>query len=322
MNEGLVVIIGSGELGPSMKSTYRHLLEHVNATEITILDSTYGFQENADHLTERIEQHFRDAFSVDTKVASLRRPDADQSDRDRFIAAVEQAQVVFAGPGSPSYANRIWSQLPLRATLTAVVDRGGAVVMASAAAVTLGAQAIPVYEIYKVGDDPKWLPGFDLLSNYGLSVAVVPHWNNREGGFHDTSHCFIGATRFRQLVDQLSPEISLLGVDEHTSVSVHSQSGVMLVLGSGASHFNDQTFDTSMPVPGFVARPQLEAALPPPEQESEWRGVIALLVELREEARARGDFARSDSIRDRLSEVGVMIRDTPTGTEWSANHDR
>ena len=155
MNEGLVVIIGSGELGPSMKSTYRHLLEHVNATEITILDSTYGFQENADHLTERIEQHFRDAFSVGTKVASLRRPDASQGDRDRFIATLEQAQVVFAGPGSPSYANRIWSQLPLRETLTTVVDRGGAVVMASAAAVTLGAQAIPVYEIYKVGDDPQ-----------------------------------------------------------------------------------------------------------------------------------------------------------------------
>ncbi|MBA3361129.1 MAG: hypothetical protein H0T94_06660 [Acidimicrobiia bacterium] len=95
-------------------------------------------------------------------------------------------------------------------------------VMASAAAVTLGARSIPVYEIYKVGDDPVWFDGLDVLASYGLSVAVVPHWNNREGGFHDTSHCFIGVKRFRQLVADLPAEISVLGIDEHTSLSIHA----------------------------------------------------------------------------------------------------
>ncbi len=222
MSEGLIVIIGSGELGPSMKTTYRHLFEHVAASSVTILDSPYGFQENADELTTRIEKHFRDSFGVKTKVASLRWADAKGVERRRFLESVEQSEVVFAGPGSPSYAIRVWSGLGMREALSKVVDRGGGVVMASAAAVTLGARSIPVYEIYKVGDDPVWFDGLDVLASYGLSVAVVPHWNNREGGFHDTSHCFIGVKRFRQLVADLPAEISVLGIDEHTSLSIHA----------------------------------------------------------------------------------------------------
>ncbi|CAN5870238.1 hypothetical protein BH18ACT6_BH18ACT6_02330 [soil metagenome] len=143
MSEGLIVIIGSGELGPSMKTTYRHLFEHVAASSVTILDSPYGFQENADELTTRSEKHFRDSFGVKTKVASLRRADAKGVERRRFLESVEQSEVVFAGPGSPSYAIRVWSGLGMREALSKVVDRGGGVVMASAAVVTLGAKVDP-----------------------------------------------------------------------------------------------------------------------------------------------------------------------------------
>ena len=52
---------------------------------------------------------------------------------------------------------------------------------ATAAALTLGAFTVPVYEIYKVGEDPHWLEGLDVLGSVGLSVAVVPHYNNAEG---------------------------------------------------------------------------------------------------------------------------------------------
>ncbi|MDQ3500342.1 MAG: hypothetical protein M3488_05100 [Actinomycetota bacterium] len=100
----------------------------------------------------------------------------------------------------------------------------------------------------------------DVLASYGLSVAVVPHWNNREGGFHDTSHCFIGVKRFRQLVADLPAEISVLGIDEHTSLSIHAATGMMRVLGAGEAHLNDKDFDSSLPNPGFALR----RALPKP----------------------------------------------------------
>ncbi|MCA9230772.1 MAG: cysteine--tRNA ligase [Planctomycetales bacterium] len=46
-------------------------------------------------------------------------------------------------------------------------------------------------------------------------------------------------------------------------------------------------------------------------------GIMQLLIELRQTARANKDFATSDTIRDRLAELGVTLEDRPGGTEWS-----
>ena len=45
--------------------------------------------------------------------------------------------------------------------------------------------------------------------------------------------------------------------------------------------------------------------------------LVTLLMEQRQNARKAKDFATSDLIRDRLTEAGVELKDTPTGTEWS-----
>jgi cysteinyl-tRNA synthetase len=46
-------------------------------------------------------------------------------------------------------------------------------------------------------------------------------------------------------------------------------------------------------------------------------GVMKLLIELRADARAAKDFATSDTIRNRLAEIGIALEDRPGGTEWS-----
>jgi cysteinyl-tRNA synthetase len=45
--------------------------------------------------------------------------------------------------------------------------------------------------------------------------------------------------------------------------------------------------------------------------------LVAALIEQREEARARRDFAAADAVRDRLGAAGVEIEDTPSGPRWS-----
>ncbi len=45
-------------------------------------------------------------------------------------------------------------------------------------------------------------------------------------------------------------------------------------------------------------------------------GLIELLIELRQAARARRDFEQADAIRERLRELGVVLEDTPRGTRW------
>jgi len=47
--------------------------------------------------------------------------------------------------------------------------------------------------------------------------------------------------------------------------------------------------------------------------------LISLLLEQRDDARARKDFSAADAIRDRIASMGIVIEDTPTGTRWSIN---
>ncbi len=44
--------------------------------------------------------------------------------------------------------------------------------------------------------------------------------------------------------------------------------------------------------------------------------VIRLLLQQRQEAKSRKDYAASDLIRKQLSALGILVRDTKQGAEW------
>ena len=46
-------------------------------------------------------------------------------------------------------------------------------------------------------------------------------------------------------------------------------------------------------------------------------GLINMVLEERKDAKANKDWAKSDKIRDDLKEIGVNIKDTKDGVEWS-----
>ncbi len=46
-------------------------------------------------------------------------------------------------------------------------------------------------------------------------------------------------------------------------------------------------------------------------------GLVSALLEQRQAARERKDYAASDAIRDRLNELGVAVEDTPAGPRWT-----
>ena len=115
-------------------------------------------------------------------VASFRnREQATPLEYETMLARVAEARYVFAGPGSPSYALRQWLGTAVPDLLAAKLRDGGCVTLASAAAVGLGVCSLPVYEVYKVGEEPRWLDGLDLLSVTGLRAAVVPALQQRRG---------------------------------------------------------------------------------------------------------------------------------------------
>ena len=53
-----------------------------------------------------------------------------------------------------------------------------------------------------------------------------------------------------------------------------------------------------------------------PASEDRESPLIRLLMDLRNEARARKEWALSDSIRDRLAKIGIVLEDGKDGTTW------
>lgn len=233
----LLVLMGSGETTPTMVTPHQHLLAGVGDGDRLVLDTPYGFQENADELSARTIEYFARNVGHEVDVLSLRDastlgPVAAEVLADRVAAA----DWVFAGPGSPTYFARqlLATSVPdaLRRRL-ADAGRANVTILASAAACTAGRLAIPVYELYKVGEAPHWRDGLDLLRPHGLDVVVVPHYDNAEGGTHDTSCCYIGDRRLRSLEAGLDPGTWVLGVDEHTAAIIDLDARELRVEGRG-----------------------------------------------------------------------------------------
>jgi cyanophycinase-like exopeptidase len=235
----LLVIMGSGETAPTMKGPHRQVFEQLAAStggnvDAVLLDTPFGFQENVDILAAKTAEYFTDAVSRNVDIAGLARTDHDDVVAiETAIAKVRAADWVFAGPGSPTFALRQWEGTPIPDSIGAKLRDGGAVVFSSAAALTLGRKTIPVYEVYKSGADPYWVDGLDVLTDIGLPVVVIPHYDNKEGGNHDTSKCYLGERRLLMLEPELDDDVFILGVDEHTGVIIDLDAQTAEIVGKG-----------------------------------------------------------------------------------------
>ncbi len=232
----ILAIMGSGETAPTMAKVHRALFARFGdgPAPATVIDTPYGFQENADEISGRIVDYFRQSVGRTFTVASYRRREIPPLDAAPALGRIREARYVLAGPGSPSYALRQWAGGPIPGALADKLAGGGVLTVASAVALTVGVVTIPVYEIYKVGADPYWLEGLDLLGPAtGLKAAVVPHFDNAEGGTHDTRFCYVGERRLGILERALPEGSFILGVDSHTALVLDLDARTAGVFGLG-----------------------------------------------------------------------------------------
>jgi hypothetical protein len=239
----ILAIIGSGETSPTMVTVHKELVSRLglDRPKAIVLATPYAFQENAADVSARAQRYFADSVGLRVRIGAGTSPDADPEmappligEEARGEAAITAADWVFAGPGSPSYALAHWRAGPVAAALRNRILAGdGLTVLASAAAATAGRFTVPVYEIYKVGGALRWLAGLDLLGTLGLTVAVIPHYDNAEGGRYDTRHCYLGARRLAVMERELPADAAILGVDEHTAMLIDLRAGGVEIRGRG-----------------------------------------------------------------------------------------
>jgi peptidase E len=233
--KGIIALMGSGELTATMVEVHKQLLASLAVPpKVAFLDTPAGFQLNVDFLSERAADYFRQRIQHPLRVASFKsREGTSPFEAEEAYQVLREAGYILIGPGSPTYAVRQWRETPIASILIQRIEAGGCLVAASAAALTVGSCTLPVYEIYKVGQELYWEQGLDILSHFGFDLVVVPHWNNAEGGTHDTRFCYMGEPRFRKLEQLLSNSASVLGLDEHTACLLDLNKNEALVQGIG-----------------------------------------------------------------------------------------
>jgi hypothetical protein len=243
--------------------------------------------------------------------------------------------MIFMGPGSPTYAVRQLKESLAWDIVRARHRLGATLVFASAATISVGAWALPVYEIFKVGEDVHSLPGLNLFNDFGLSLSFIPHWNNAEGGVDlDSSRCFVGLDRFNEWCNSLPSENTTLGLDEHTGIIFDFQTGECQALGvssvSLVRECDPEIYAAGATFPlseiGEIRIPEpLDAGIPaevwdmittasqpeddvPPEE-------VQALAEQRQQARAEKNWAESDRLRDEIAALGWSVQDTAEGAK-------
>ncbi len=155
-------------------------------------------------------------------------------DDPALAGAIFRSNYVFMGPGSPTYAVRHLQDSFTWHSMLAQHRLGAAIVFSSASTISVSKYALPVYEIYKVGEELHWKDGLDFFAHFGLNLMITPHWNNNDGGDElDTSRCYMGQERYERLLALLPRLPVILGIEENTGVVINPDSGECTVVGVG-----------------------------------------------------------------------------------------
>lgn len=335
---GQIAFLGSGETSLAGGRIFETLARSLpQPLKIAILETPAGFELNsglvAGRVAEFLEKRLQN-YKPQIDVIPARKRGTDFSPDDpEILKPLLSADMIFMGPGSPTYAVRqlqdslAWDIVRARHRL------GATLVFASAATISIGAWALPVYEIFKVGEDVHNVPGLNLFADFGLPLSFIPHWNNAEGGVDlDTSRCFVGLDRFNEWCNNLPSESTTLGLDEHTGIIFDFQTSECQVLGvssvSLVRECDPEIYATGATFPltelGEMRIPeQLDAGIPAEvwkmvttanelEDDSPPQEVQAL-TEQRQQARAEKNWAESDRLRDEIAAFGWQVQDTPEG---------
>jgi hypothetical protein len=234
-NKGKIVLMGSGELTATMVEVHKGLLDQLpGPPQATFLDTPAGFQLNVDQISRKAAEYFRVHIRSLLSISSFKSHETTTDfDAQQAFHILRNSNYILIGPGSPTYAVRQLKVSPIPEIITQCVASGGCLVAASAAALTVGRLTLPVYEIYKVGHALQWIDGMNILGQFGFDLVVVPHWNNAEGGTHDTRFCFMGEPRFRELEALIPQKIPVLGLDEHTACILDFEDKQIEIKGLG-----------------------------------------------------------------------------------------
>ena len=343
---GPILLFGSGETLPSSGKAYEHLAKGLEKKpSISILETPAGFEPNSEMVANNIRDFLvRRLQNYDPQVNLIparKKGTLFSPDNPEILFPLMRSNWLFMGPGSPTYAvNQLRDSLAYLYIKSAHL-LGASMTLASAAVLAMSTHTLPVYEIYKVGEDLHWKDGLDYFSIFGLKLVFIPHWNNSDGGTElDTSRCFMGKSRFKILMDRLPGDVIIIGIDEQTALcfDFHIPSscqvfgkGNMTIIKSSKERLISNGQELSLAelegfhlpniddhIPAELKKQFLDSAT---ESGVKLPDEIRELVAAREEARENKDWKASDELRGTIESRGWAVKDTPNGPDIEHLHN-
>ncbi len=308
---------------------------------IAIIETPAGFEVNSNRVAGRVGDYLakrlQNYHPVIDIIPARKRGGPFSPDNESILEPLYSADVIFLGPGSPTYSARQLEGSLAYEIIQARQRTGSALVLASAASIAFGSQTLPVYEIFKAGIDLHWQTGLDFFRHYGRNLIIIPHWNNTQGGDElDTSHCFMGEARFADLRVMLKGNPDIIGIDEHTSLWIEPDTLSARVYGKGIVHlfFGNENKEyrsgqtVSLASSGYSGtstnlfdgiRSEVITRLEEINKNLEnylvqqTPDLVTGFLDQREAARKAGDFAQADLLRKQIEDAGWRVLDTATG---------
>lgn len=340
MTLGQIAFLGSGETSLAGGRIFESLARLIpDPLRVAILETPAGFELNASLVANRVGEFLKTRlqnYKPTIDLIPARKKDTPYSpDNIDILKPLLTANLIFMGPGSPSYVARQLKNTLAWDIIRARHRQGAILAFASAATISLGKWVLPVYEIYKVGEDVHVKDGLDFFADFGLHLSFIPHWNNAEGGADlDTSRCFMGMERFDQWRKLTPTENIIVGLDEHSGVIIDFENQKCDVHGVGSVSILKNTETKIYPaessfalsVLGDIKIPNpIESGISPEiwqmtldvqnSSEEKPSDEVMNLLEQRAQARAKKDFAESDRLRDEIVKLGWVVKDTKEGQQ-------
>jgi cyanophycinase-like exopeptidase len=345
---GKITLFGSGETSANGRKVFDYLFRSMSEKiRVAILETPAGFELNSDWVARQVATFLTTRlknYDPEIKIVPARKRGTHFSpDNPEIVKPLLTSNVIYMGAGSPTYAVKQLRDSLAWNMMVAQHRLGVNLVWASASPLAISTYTIPVYEIYKVGEELHWKKGLDFFKPFGLEIVFVPHWNNKDGGENlDTSHCFMGLSRFSKLLEMLPKQAIVVGIEEHTALVIDIDKKVCHTMGKGGvilrkdveeRRYENTSFSIgelgSFHLPdlsdgiaeevinqAFQALDRIQSGIPPSVPSC-----VIELLEARECARGQSDWMEADRLRDEIYKLGWIIRDTEQGPELILDED-
>ncbi len=204
---GTVALVGSGEYLDVMNEVDTYLLGTVgsaSAARVALLPTASGLEPNGPTSWNNLGlQHFKQLGVQDTCATQI--IDREHAFDVEQVELLQGANFFYFSGGNPQHVIETMQDSPAWNVIKTAYEQGAVLVGCSAGAMMMGGYTISIRQAMQ-GSAMDFVPGLAIVPQ----VIVFPHFDRMSG--------FLSQNRFKDLLQAVPANTTVIGVDENTAL--------------------------------------------------------------------------------------------------------